>query len=381
MIERNGELTVGRLVQAGIAAGAALLLTACGGAVEEDGKAATDGGGKKKTADITAASLAQKNSLTVAWCHVIPQGEDDDDALFGLTLRSYSVKDGSVVAERQTVLPADVTPERVCDPGGNGGATYAFNKDVSLIAGIKEADLKTRAGAYDLATGEEVSPPPADEFTERPDNPGAAFHPTTDLLWVRQGVYEGETDYSTRDAKKGYSTEKTLSDEAAFSQDATTTATALAASGNASALTPNGSVEAWWNDDDVRTSGLGLSRVGDDELIENEKLDDRLGCKPAFWRTNTSLVCGLREITFSSDYTSVVSDEELVPANDRDNGTPLLSPDSKAFAFISEGESDQLALFRADFTSGGTAQPVKVADLEAPLDGSDDHVETLVRWN
>jgi hypothetical protein len=53
----------------------------------------------------------------------------------------------------------------------------------------------------------------------------------------------------------------------------------------------------------------------------------------------------------------------------------------KAFAFISEGENDQLALFRVAFAAGGTAQPVKVADLEAPLDGARDHIETLVRWN
>ncbi|MEU2751275.1 hypothetical protein ABZ613_34275 [Streptomyces collinus] len=374
---------MGRLVQAGIAAGAALLLTACGGgAAEEGGKSAADGGSKKKPADAAAASLAQKSSLTVAWCHEIPQGEDD--VLYGLTLRSYSVKDGSVVAERQTVLPADVVPERVCETD-NGGAGFAFDKDFSMVAGIKEADLKKRAGAYDLAGGEEVSPPPADEFTERPDNTGAAFHPTTGLLWVRQGVYEGETDYSVRDAKKGYSTEKTLSDNAAFSQDATTTATAQAATGNPHALTPNGSVEAWWNDDDLRTSGIGLSRVTppgkDTELIEAKGLDDGLACEPAFWRTNTSLVCSLREITFTSDYTSVEKDEELVPANDRTNGIPVASPDGKAFAFLSEGEGDQLALFRVAFAAGGTAQPVKVADLEAPLDGARDHIETLVRWN
>ncbi|MFF8195114.1 hypothetical protein ACF05L_30595 [Streptomyces bobili] len=381
---RERGTSVGRLVHAGIAAGTALLLTACGGgAAEEDGKAAVDSAGKKKVTDVKAASLAQKDSLTVAWCHEMPQGEDD--VLYGLTLRSYSVEDGSVVAERQTVLAADVIPERVCETGDNDGATYAFNKDFSLVAGIKEADLKTRAGAYDLATGEEVSPPPADEFTERPDNAGAAFHPTTGLLWVRQGIYEGETNYSTRDARKGYSTEKVVSDEAAFSQDATTTATAQAATGNPHVVTPNGSVEAWWSDDDLVNSGLGLSRVmppgGDAEWIENKKLDDRLACKPAFWRTNTSLVCSLREITFTSDYTSVVSDEELVPANDRTNGIPLASPDGKAFAFVSEGEDDQLSLFRATFTSGGTAQPVKIADLEAPLDGYDDHIETLVRWN
>lgn len=368
---------MGRLVQAGIAAGAALLLTACGGgAAEEDGKTATGGGSKKKTTDVTKASLAQKDSLTVAWCHEMPQA-------YGLTLRSYSAKDGSVVAERQTVLPAEVIPETVCDADDDGGvgASYAFNKDFSMVAGIRDADLKKRAGAYDLTSGEEVSPPPADEFTERPDNPGAAFHPVTGMLWAQQGVYEGEVNVVTRDAKKGYSTEKTLSTAEALSQDAITTATVRAATGSPVPLTPNGAVDAYWSDDDL-VDGLGLSRVkpdGEDEVVDT-KQDGLERCRPAYWRTNTSLVCSLRELSFSSDYTTIVKDEELVPANDRSNGTPVPSPDGKGFAFISESE-DRLVLFRVDFTSGGAAQPVKVADLEAPLDGAADHVETLVRWN
>ncbi|MDX3308229.1 hypothetical protein ACWGH3_03950 [Streptomyces sp. NPDC054884] len=366
-------------VQAGIAAGAALLLTACGGGAVEDGKAET-GGGKKKAADTTAASLAQKDSLTVAWCHKIPQGEDD--VLYGLTLRSYSTKDGSVVAERQTVLPAEVVPETVCETDDDGvGASYAFNKDFSMVAGIYDPDSKKRAGAYGLSSGQEVSPPPADEFAERPENMGVAFHPTTGLLWAKQGIYD-EITYGVRDAKKGYSTEKTLSTAEALSQDAATTATVQAARGNPIPVTPNGSVKAYWSDNDI-ADGIGLSRImpdGEDEGIETKQ--DKLGlrCTPAFWRTNTSLVCGLRQITFTADYTSVVKDEELVPANDRSNSAPVPSPDGKGFAFISESE-DRLGLFRADFTSGGTAQPVKIADLETPLDGASNHVETLVRWN
>ncbi|SFO14539.1 hypothetical protein SAMN04487980_10821, partial [Streptomyces sp. cf124] len=325
--------------------------------------------------------LAQEGSLTVAWCHEIPAGEDD--VSYGLTLRSYSATDGSVVAEHQTVLPADVQPETVCEDDDDGvGASYAFNKDFSMVAGIRDPDFKKRAGAYDLSSGEEVSPPPEDEFTERLDNPGVAFHPVTGMLWAQQGIYEGEVGFVTRDAKKGYSTEKSLSIAEAFSQDAATTATAKAAKGSPLPITPNGAVDAWWGDGDIE-AGIGLSRIrpdGEDEVIEIKQ--DKLGmrCTPAFWRTNTSLVCDLRQITFTSDYTSVVSDEELVPANDRFNSAPIASPDGKGFAFISESE-DRLGLFRVDFTSGGAAQPVKVADLEAPLDGAADHVETLVRWN
>ncbi|SFO13083.1 hypothetical protein SAMN04487980_107116, partial [Streptomyces sp. cf124] len=108
------------------------MLAACGGATDSDSGAAdkTSGDGKKKSADVTKAALAQEGSLTVAWCHEIPAGEDD--VSYGLTLRSYSATDGSVVAEHQTVLPADVQPETVCEDDDDGvGASYAFNKDFS----------------------------------------------------------------------------------------------------------------------------------------------------------------------------------------------------------------------------------------------------------
>ncbi|GHE60687.1 hypothetical protein GCM10017771_83870 [Streptomyces capitiformicae] len=114
--------------------------------------------------------------------------------------------------------------------------------------------------------------------------------------------------------------------------------------------------------------------------ITNNDLSGRELCDPAFWRDDTTLVCGLQQLTLTSDYSSVAETKELVPANDRSNSTPVPSPDGKSFAFLSSGEGGTVTLFKGDLDSP-VAQPVKVADLEPPLDGSDDHRETLVRWN
>ncbi|MFD7325405.1 hypothetical protein ACFV9D_30670 [Streptomyces sp. NPDC059875] len=43
------------------------------------------------------------------------------------------------------------------------------------------------------------------------------------------------------------------------------------------------------------------------------------------------------------------------------------------------GESGEWAIFRGQF--GSTAQPVKIADVPEPIDGSDDHEITLPRWS
>ncbi|MFE7838957.1 hypothetical protein ACFU53_23795 [Streptomyces sp. NPDC057474] len=173
----------------------------------------------------------------------------------------------------------------------------------------------------------------------------------------------------------------------AISQDAATTATASAATGSASPLTPNGAAQAYLSDVENRVYlSRFTSEVENGDWIDDysESIDTKgltQGCRPAFWRDNTSLVCDLNLITFTSDYSSVVKAQELVPANDRSNGAPIRSADGKSFAFISEGEGGKLALFRSDFAAGGSAQPKKIADLEAPLDSASDHVETLVRWN
>ncbi|MER7521043.1 hypothetical protein [Streptomyces sp. NPDC126499] len=386
---------MGRLVHAGVAAGmAALVLTACSGGASDGGsEAAAGGGGGTKVTDVKTASLAQPDSLTVAYCHEIPDGSKENP-LYGLTLRSYSAKNGAVVAERNITLPRDVEPMTVCESGSfRNLGTFAFNKDISLIAGTTEAGDTERAAAYDLSTGQEVSPPDADAFADRETNKSVAFHPATGHLWYDEGAYSSAADgLGSRDPRAGYSTEKHLTPLQAagvVTQDAATVATALAADGSPQAVTPSGDVAAEVTDPQGGALTLKLSRVSPDgessgghKLVDlaTEGLGQRKTCAPAFWRDDTTLVCGMQQITLASDYSKVLKNEDLVPANDRSNMTPVPSPDGKSFAFLSSGEGGKLTLYRGDFSSLG-AQPVKVADLEPPLDGSDDHLETLVRWN
>lgn len=392
--EWNGDL-VKRLVQAGIAAGAALLLTACGSGSGDGGSgtaAAANGGGKKST-DVKTASLAQADSLTVAYCHEIPSG-NDEDPVYGLTLRSYSTKNGALVAERSTVLPGDVEPMTVCESGDfRSLSTFAFNKDLTLVAGITDAGESRRAAAYDVSTGKEVSPPDPDAFTERAANKSAAFHPTTGILWYdEENTDSGEDGLGSRDARDGYSTEKHLTTSQAagvVTRDAASTATALAANAWPHAVTPSGAIAADLSDIPASGLTLALDRVTSDggssggyklTDLATKGLDGRETCAPAFWRDESHLVCGMQQITLAPDYSKVVKNEDLVPANDRSNMTPVPSPDGKRFAFLSGGEGGKLTLYQGDLASLG-AQPVKIADLEPPMDGSAEHLETLVRWN
>ncbi len=387
---------MGRLVHAGVAAGAALLLTACGGGGTDGGSgtAAEGSGVGKKTSDVKTASLAQANSLTVAYCHEIPDG-NSEDPIYGLTLRSYSAKNGAVVAERNITLPSHVEPMTVCEEGSYRDlGTFAFNKDISLIAGTTNAGETQRAGAYDLTTGKEVGPPDPDAFSERLTSRSAAFHPTTGLLWYEEEIGGGYDDkgFGTRNARAGFSTEKhsTPAQAAAVvTRDTVTTATALAAAGWEQAVTPSGNVAARLAESPASGPTLTLGRVAADGRsgggykitdLATEGLDHRETCAPVFWRDDTTLVCGMQQITLASDYSKVVKNQDLVPANDRSNMTPVPSPDGKSFAFLSSGEGGKLTLYRGDLSALG-AQPAKIADLEPPLDGSDDHLETLVRWN
>ncbi|MEE1814449.1 hypothetical protein PUR59_05355 [Streptomyces sp. SP18ES09] len=338
---------------------------------------------------MKTASLAQAGSLTLAYCHEIPSGDGD---VFGVTLRSYSAKNGVLVAERSIVLPAEVEPQTVCESESTRSlATSGFNKDFSLMAGITDAGATGRAAVYDLTTGEEVSPPDPDTFSERAENKGVAFHPVSGLLWYDEKRAHGDKDgLGHRDPKAGYRSEQRLSPDAAadaVTRDAVTAATALAADSWPHAVTPNGKVAADLSGSVDTGPVLTLRRLTADAvsgvgytLTDLKGADGKETCEPAFWRDETTLVCDLEQITFAPDYSSVVKKEDLVPANDRSNMTPVPSPDGKHYAFLSGGEGGKLTLYQGDLSTPGT-QPVKIADLEPPVDGSSDHLETLIRWN
>ncbi|MFB7541790.1 hypothetical protein ACWGET_27540 [Streptomyces zaomyceticus] len=125
-----------RIAKAGLAASAALLLAACGGGTDpttagSSGSGGAGGGkGEAGGGDVKTASLAQPNTVTLSFCHKIEYGGGRD---YALTVESLSLKDGSIVATRSTVLPNGVAPARGCPTSESGGPQHqvalAFNKD------------------------------------------------------------------------------------------------------------------------------------------------------------------------------------------------------------------------------------------------------------
>ncbi|MFF8279676.1 hypothetical protein ACF05T_26790 [Streptomyces lateritius] len=383
-----------RIAKAGLAASAALLLAACGGGTDPTtvGSSGSGGAGAGKGetggGDAKTASLAQPNTVTLSFCHKIEYGGGGRD--YALTVESLSLKDGSIVATRSTVLPNGVEPARGCPTSESGGPQHqvalAFNKDYTLVAGMKGM---SRAGAWDVATGKEVGAPDPDAFSKRPKNRGVAFHPVTGRLWYDMGEhdYQSSDDVASRDPKAGLTSEERVAYEKLgdlMKLDGPTATTVLATDDSDYVAAPDGGIVAGGSAD-----GMWLSRVKAEgrvgandflEPIETGGLDaPELGCKPVFWRDATTLVCDeFQQVTFSADYKKVVKTEKLIPANDRSNSDPVLAPDGKSFAFLSEGENGKKGLFRADFVPGG--EPVKIADVEEPADAPH-HLTYLLRWN
>ncbi|MFJ6785760.1 hypothetical protein [Streptomyces yangpuensis] len=377
-------------------AGAMLLLSACGGGADS-GTDGTLGGlagqGSEKAADAKKAPLAQKGTVSAMFCTTRPDA--GGRTVYGVTVRSYAVKDGALAAERSSVLPSRFKPTSGCKGDGPGlPAHYQFSKDLTMLAGLSK---DSRAAAVDTSTGLEIGPPDQDAFGKNLKPNAAVFHPVTGQLW-----YDSDPDnYGVklpryfRDPKNGAASQQTVPYEQLTShmgKDKETAATILAAGEDDSPVSPSGVVAQGHT-----TEGLGLFRVdsGGDGLLKELKSPAlrvsgpqqgdtgvKQHCDPAFWRDDTTLVCrhdSLRQLTFSPDYQRVTKTEKLLPESDRGVGVPVPSPDGKSFAFISKTDSNQWVLYRSDFATPG-AQPVKVAELEPPLDGSDDHRVSLIRW-
>ncbi|MEV7569349.1 hypothetical protein [Streptomyces tanashiensis] len=379
------------IVKAGLAAGAALMLAGCGGGGDPvtgavgGSEAGQDGnGGAPKT-----ASLAQPDSLTVAFCQTIEDGTGGK--AYQVFLRSFAAKDGAFAGERSAALPPNAEPGAGCDEDGPSySADLAFNKDLTLVAGLVDGD---RAAAFDMATGREVGAPDPDSFTKRLDNGSAVFHPVTGRLWYDMGRIDPDAkgDLASRDPKGGLKTEEnTLFGKIPdlLGKDGPTAETVLATDDIDAAVVPAGGVVATSNND----YGVSLSKIGPESEgsgagvylhdITTTGLGDKgseVFCEPAFWRNATTLVCDFKQLTFSADYTKLLKTEDLIPENDRINGQPVLSADGKSFAFLSRGEDGREGLFRGDFSGGA---PVKITNVDPPVPDPEHELRTtLIRWN
>ncbi|MFD3997588.1 hypothetical protein [Streptomyces sp. NPDC058548] len=385
---------MGRQVKAGLAlAGAVLLVSACGEGGGVDTGAAPGGvpaeGGKGAT-DVKAAPLAQEGTISVMFCTERPDAEGR--TVYGVTLRSFAVKDGGLVAERSSVTPSRFEPSAGCPSDSSGMASrYAFSKDLTMLAGLSKG---SRAAVVDTSTGQEIAPPDPDAFDKDLSTKRAAFHPVTNQLWYNADVNGSgfKAPQYFRDPKAGAATAQLvpfaqLGDHVA--KDAATAATILTVDGyDNTPVSPSGIVA-----NHSTAEGLGLLRAdrGEEGFLKSFESaalrkgnnDKPQNCTPAFWRNDTTLVCqydSLTQLTFSADHQSVVKTEELLPESDRSAGDPTPSPDGKSFAFLSENDSDQWVLYRSDFATPG-AQPVKIAALDLPIDGADDHRVSLIGWN
>ncbi|MFC9395906.1 hypothetical protein ACFTWS_22465 [Streptomyces sp. NPDC057027] len=382
-----------RIVKAGLAAGAALMLAACGGGSDPTkvaGSAGAEGGAGGEAGQdggARTASLAQPDSLTVAFCKPVEDGTGGKS--YQVVLRSFAAKDGAFAGERSAALPPATEPSGCDEDGPSYSADLAFNKDLTLVAGLVKGD---RAAAFDMATGHEVGAPDPDSFSKRLDNGSAVFHPVTGRLWYDMGRIDdgAQGDLGSRDPKGGLKTEENT----AFGKipdllrkDGPTAETALATDDVDVAAVPAGGVVATGN----TTYGVRLSKVGPESggigagvyltEIATTGLDEnsKVFCEPAFWRNATTLVCDLQQLTFSADYTKLLKTENLVPENDRINGQPVLSPDGKSFAFLSRGEDGRSGLFRGDFSGG---EPKKITSVDPPVPDPEREMRTtLIRWN
>ncbi|MFC9816783.1 hypothetical protein ACFVJM_32505 [Streptomyces virginiae] len=360
----------------------------------EGALASLPGQGSSRAADVKKAPLAQKGTVSAMFCTTRPDA--GGRTVYGVAVRSYAVKDGALVAERSSVLPSRFKPTSGCKGDGPGmPAHYQFNKELTMLAGLSK---DSRAAAVDTSTGLEIGPPDQDAFGKELEPNAAVFHPVTGRLWYDSDPdnYGVKLPRYVRDPKNGPASQQMVPYEQLTShmvKDRETAATILAAGKNDSVVSPSGVVAQGHT-----TEGLGLFRVdaGGDGLLKELKSaalrvpGPRSGdtgvkqhCDPAFWRDDTTLVCrhdSLRQLTFSADYQRISKTEKLLPETDRGVGDPIPSPDGKSVAFISKTDSKQWVLYRSDFATPG-APPVKIAELEPPLDGADDHRVSLIRWS
>ncbi|MDA5284454.1 hypothetical protein [Streptomyces sp. Isolate_45] len=369
---------MGRLFRAGLAAGTALVLSACGGGSENAGGGANSGEAPAGEKEATAP-LAGKGTISVAFCRTI-RGADNRN-IYGLTVRSYALKDGALVAERNSVMDPGFKPLTICDEGERPAPWRAFNKNLTMVAGLA---APSRAGAADTTTGKEIAPPDKDAFVKDLRTGAVAFHPVTGQLWYDSDG--GESLVYVRDPKGGMATEKPVKAIADHIAKDPVTAAAILSLGQSDvvAVSPSGVIAmtgSLGKLDRQPTNG-GVRSFFQEFPVQGLSGNNQRDCYPAFWRDDTTLVCdySLEQITFSADHKSVVTRISLLPDADRTVQDPLLSPDGKSIAFIARNGAGQDVIYKIDPSTPGS-QPVKIAELEKPMDGSDKHKLSLITWN
>lgn len=338
----------------------------CGGA--DEAPPAED---KPEGAPAAKAAFTAPGTVVVLQC--------DPGIHRDMTLTALSVKGGREVATTTVSLAEDSGPSFVCnDPRGGSQPTapvlrQLFNSDYTRMAGWtrgpgREGEVAT---AFDLTTGQQVGPgPDPDSFEASPEDSRPVFS-------------EGRLWYVDRDDRLRSRKPEQGADKAEDRGAATADSDMIMASGKpwygrdpeTAAVHPSGryaaEFDSFWGNLQIRQRGASR----DDAMVLSEGTAAGApeipsgsasvpSCRPSLWVDDVTLLCSsasqIWRLTLEPGLKKVTAADRLLPTTDRRTYGPVLAPDRKGFAFLSE-QGETTAVYRQSFSPG--AKPVKIADV------------------
>ena len=319
-------------------------------------------------------------------------------------MQAISPQDGHVLADRQVSLPTGAQLGYGCgaDDASTQTLRQIFNRNLTVLAVRIKAqnDNGFRASAIDLDTGQEVGPgPDTSTFQSALDDGPPVIDQNTGQLWYVD-------QHSNRLVSRAPNMpDSSVSDHGPVGSDSYTE---FQLAGDTPwferfgfgvmAISPSGAYAAYADDEDVVLAQRDTPYSEFTYLDNNSFLSHQpagqpvpIGCAPQFWIDDHHFVCAegafplqmpsggangtnLDEVTVADDFSKATAVVPLLPATDRQNNWPVLSPNRTEFAFLSK-QGDQVAIFRQSISAN--AKPHKIVDL--PPNTS--YAPYLVEWH
>jgi hypothetical protein len=272
-----------------------------------------------------------------------------------------------------------------------------FNRSFTSMAVDESLTDGQFATVLNLQNEQAAPVPTPSGFTSQPQQEGPQFDPATQEVWYADPA---NNQIGVFDSASGYDTVKRQSYASAV------------AAGNGSywpvegynwAVSPDGQhiaiaensvdLAMYFADAGVAVSdGVGIDSPGVEVFAGGSDGtavlpgSDSVDCSaPAAWVDDTHLLCYERDIggtniglvTFAPGGNSVASFRaNLLPPTDRTNGSLVVSPDGKSFAFLSF-DGTKLSLYRESLAP--LSKPVKITDIST--DASSQDFPFLLQWN
>jgi hypothetical protein len=307
-----------------------------------------------------------------------------------VVVQAISPQDGRILASRQVSLPTGVELAYGC--GDDNASTQTlrqmFNKDLTILAiRIKGPnDRGFRASAIDLDTGQEIGPgPDTSAFQSAPDDGPPVIDQNTGQLWYVDQLSHRLVSRSPSMPDSSVVDHGPVSDESYYQfQLSGDTPWFERLGSGVMAINPSGTYAVYADNEEVilARKDIPYSQV---TYLDNNSFSSHkpigqpvpVGCGPEFWVDDHHFVCtegafplqmpsggpnggNLDEVTITDDFTATTAVVPLLPATDRQNVFPVLSPSRTEFAFLSK-HGDQTAIFQQAMSAN--AQPRKIVDL------------------